>query len=77
MMALFNLRSHALGRTSECVAYVAMFLELSVSQLDVTVLHEAVQTQSVFVRAVEHNHSVPAMREEGKKGGLCRAIGTV
>ena len=65
VMALFNLRSLALGRTSESVARLTMFLELSVSQLDIAVLHEAVQTQSMFVRAVEHNHSVPTMREEG------------
>ena len=58
MVALLNLGPFALGRASESVAGIAMFLKLPVRELDIAVLHEAVQAEGVFVGTVEHNHSV-------------------
>ena len=72
MMALFNLRTLAFGGAAEGVPCRAVFLKLSVLQLDLAVLHETVETESVFVRAVKHHYCVP-----GREGGrvcvcMCR-----
>ena len=68
MMALFNLRTLAFGGAAEGVPCRAVFLKLSVLQLDLAVFHETVETESVFVRAVKHHYCVPG-REGGREGG--------
>ena len=62
MMALLYLRALAFGRTAERVAGGAVFLKLSVLQLDLTVLNKTVNTESVFVGTVKYNHRIPKGR---------------
>ena len=59
MMTLLDLRTLAFGGAAKGVPRGAMFLKLSVLQLDLAVLHEAVETEGVFVRAVKHHYCVP------------------
>ena len=59
VVALFYVRPFTLSRTAEGVAHIAVLLELPVLQLYFTILHEAVETESVLVWTVKHDYCVP------------------